>query len=209
MALPVPADYLALALESEKPMDDMTLRVQKLADLNLPTGKLVASDAFVMMDPQPFELTVPAGVFPVMLSIAHYVDDQQVAFASIRFGDSVPVRWEMLTVPGQNPDELQPEEIFGYGVDSAIGCFIDAAAALALEEKLSDESNFFEEMIEMMCRTYVDTWSWLEVPLGEGNLVAFTSGCGSGLYASYAGYDAEGKLAVIVTDFAVVPLDDE
>jgi len=31
---------------------------------------------------------------------------------------------------------------------------------------------------------------------GDGNLIAFSTGCGAGLYASYAGRDADGEVSV-------------
>jgi hypothetical protein len=40
---------------------------------------------------------------------------------------------------------------------------------------------------------------------GEGNLIAFSSGYGDGAYATYAGYNANGELCAVVTDFGVVP----
>lgn len=38
-----------------------------------------------------------------------------------------------------------------------------------------------------------------------GNLVHFSSGWGDGCYASYFGYAADGSLACLITDFAVLP----
>lgn len=205
MKLPVSADYLALSLAKEKTIGDLTLREQRIADLRLPTGRLVASDAFVFMEPQPFELSMPSGVFPVVLSIAHFSNDQRVAFATIRFRDSVPVAWHMLTVKGQDTKKLKEGDIFGYGVDSGTGCFIDALAAKVLDQRMGSDPEFYKEMIAAMERTYVHTWSWLDMPFGKGNLVAFSSGVGDGGYATYVGFDANGEIAVVATDFSVVP----
>ncbi|QDT28355.1 hypothetical protein Enr10x_36970 [Gimesia panareensis] len=205
MGLPVSAAYLALALEKEITINDITLRERNIADLHLPTGKLIASDAIVFMDPLPFKLKMPTGTFPVILSIAHIAEDQRVAFARIRFRDTVPVTWKMLSVEGEPPGKLQEGDIFGYGVDSGTGCFIDASAAKVFDEKLTSDPNYFENLLDAIERTYVNTWGWLDLPFGKGNLVAFSSGFGDGFYATYAGFDADGKLAVVVTDFAVVP----
>lgn len=205
MSLPVSADYLALSLAKEKGVGDLTLRQQRIADLRLPTGKLVATDAFVFIAAQPFELLFPCGVFPVVLSVAHFSGDQRVAFASICFRDSAPVAWDMLTLDGQNPSQLEEGHFFGYGVDSGTGCFIDASAGKVLERKMAAEPEFYEEMMAAMDRTYVHTWSWLNMPFGQGNLVAFSSGYGDGAYATYAGFGSDGEIAVVVTDFSVVP----
>jgi hypothetical protein len=207
MSLPVSADYLALSLAREKAVADLTLRQKRITDLRLPTGKLVATDAFVFTEPQPFELPLPSGIFPVVLSVAHFSDDQRVAFASIRFRESVPVAWDMLTLDGQDTSKLEDGHIFGYGVDSGTGCFIDASAAKVLDRKMADDPEFYQEMMTAMERTYIHTWSWLDMPFGKGNLVAFSSGVGDGAYATYAGFDADGEISVVVTDFSVVPLE--
>src|SRR4029078_4230104 len=44
----------------------------------------------------------------------------------------------------------------------------------------------------------------LDVDMGPANIVMFTSGWGDGFYASWFGYDAQGRVAALVTDFAVV-----
>lgn len=207
MSLPVSADYLALSLANEKVIGDLTLRQKRITDLQLPTGKLVATDAFVFTEPQPFELPLPSGIFPVILNVAHFSDDQRVAFASVRFRDSTPVAWDMLTLDGQDTNKLEEGHFFGYGVDSGTGCFIDASAAKVLDRKMAEDREFYREMMAAMERTYVHTWSWLDMSFGKGNLVAFSSGVGDGAYASYAGFDPDGEISLVVTDFSVVPLE--
>lgn len=59
--------------------------------------------------------------------------------------------------------------------------------------------------MEEMNKTYRHTWSWLNRKFADGNLVAFSSGYGDGMYATYAGLDQANEIAVIVTDFSVVP----
>ena len=137
--------------------------------------------------------------------MAHFSDDQRVAFASIRFRDSGPVAWDMLTLDGQDTSKLEEGHFFGYPVDSGTGCFIDASAARVLDSRMADDPEFYLKMIAAMERTYVHTWSWLDMPFGNGNLVAFSSGVGDGAYATYAGFDADGEISAVVTDFSVLP----
>ncbi len=99
--------------------------------------------------------------------------------------------------------------MFGYGVDSGTGCFMEASAGRALTQKMNDESKFFKTMMAEMDKTYRHTWSWLDMKFGDANLVAFSSGDGDGLYATYAGFDAQGEVAVVVTDFMVLEEDGE
>lgn len=110
----------------------------------------------------------------------------------------------MLVHEGQDTSALKEGHFFGYGVDSGTGCFIDLSAAKVLELKMRENPDYYEEIIAAMDRTYVSTWSWANIPLGKGNLVAFSSGFGDGGYASYWGLDAAGEISVVVTDFSVV-----
>jgi hypothetical protein len=60
--------------------------------------------------------------------------------------------------------------------------------------------------------TYRDTWSWLVFqpePARNPNIVAFSSGYGDGIYASYVGWDAAGDPVCVVTDFGVIGEDPE
>ena len=173
----------------------------------LPTGKLVACDPFVTPEAEPFSLLLPRGAFPVILSVAEIATDQRVAFATIRFKPTSSVRWEMMATGDSDPSKLEPGDIFGYGVDSGTGCFMDSLAGCALAQKMNDDSNFYETMIAEMDKTYRHTWSWLNMRFGDGNLIAFSSGEGDGLYATYAGLDAQGEVAVVVTDFMVIDED--
>jgi hypothetical protein len=205
MTIPVTLDYLAAALAKERMFADMTLRQHRIADLHLPSGSLIACDALAFLEPKPFELPLPRGTFPVILSVAHFSDDQRVAFASIRFRESAPVVWDMLTLDGQDTATLSEGYFFGYGVDTGTGCFIDASAARVLESKMSADPDYYIQMMTEMKRTYIHTWSWLDMPFGDGNLVAFSSGAGDGAYATYAGFDTDGEIALVVTDFSIVP----
>jgi hypothetical protein len=41
-----------------------------------------------------------------------------------------------------------------------------------------------------------------------GNLIAFSSGYGDGRYGSYAGFNCEGDIVAVVTDFNVLAGED-
>jgi|SRR6185312_6578521 len=99
MSLPVSSEYLALAFADGRKLNDpyygeLTIVQHHIGDLILPTGELVACDPFVARVSVPFNLHVPIGKFPVVLTIADYGRDQRVAFASIRFQQELPRSWE-------------------------------------------------------------------------------------------------------------------
>jgi hypothetical protein len=205
--LPVTSEYLGSALEDGYGMGEMTLRHHLVGDLILPSGQLVACDPFMVPDRPPFKLSIPCGKFPITLSIAHIKTDQRVAFATLRLTQTVPTSWEMLTVGDQEISTLEEGELFGYGVDSGTGCFMDISTCRALAERMAKQQDFYETLTAEMDKTYRNTWSWLDTKLDEGNLVAFSSGYGDGVYATYAGRDHDGHVSVVVTDFGVLPFE--
>lgn len=207
MSLPVSPDYLAKALQYECRVNDITLTHRLIGDLLLPTGRLVACDPFVCPENEPFSLTLPKGAFPVILSVAQIATDQRVAFATIRFRQGSPVKWDIMTIGSQDISTLKEDEFFGYPVDAGTGCFMDRSAGCALDDLMGEEDDFYETMIAEMDRTYRHTWSWLDMRIGDANLIAFSSGYGDGMYATYAGFDASGNVSVVVTDFGVLPTE--
>ena len=186
----------------------MTITHRQVADLFLPTGHLVACDPLVFPEMEMFSLSLPRGTFPVILSVAQIATDQRVAFATLRFRQSLPVAWDMMTVGDQDPSTLKDDEFFGYPVDSGTGCFMDRSTARLLDARMREQDTFYETMIAEMDKTYRHTWSWLDMSFGDGNLFAFSSGYGDGMYATYAGFDPAGEVSVVVTDFSVVPIDE-
>ncbi len=208
MRLPVSSDYLVAALSDDMRLGDTVLKHHSVGDLLLTTGKLVACDPVVFPEAEHFDLLLPKGSFPVVLSVAMLGNDQRVAFAIIRFRNTAPVAWDILRVEGEDSSALKADDYFGYPVDAGIGCFMDAKAGRELQGLMKKNPNYYEVLSAEMDKTYVHTWSWLNFKLGDGlqNIVAFSSGFGDGVYATYAGFDADGEVSVVVTDFGVVEL---
>ena len=203
----VPSKYLGIAIQDGYDAGNCTLKHQPIGSLFLPTGKLVACDPLVFFDSKPFELLFPKGEFPVVLSIAQFRggSDQRVAFATVRFSSKPTVAWDMLLLDDQDTSTLGANEIFGYGVDAGTGSFMDERAAALLLKRCKDDSTFSDKICAEMDKTYVHTRSWLNLQLDPGlNLVAFSSGVGDGVYASYVGFAEDGDITVAVTDFYLV-----
>ena len=117
----------------------------------------------------------------------------------------------MALQPGQDLEGLEPDEIFGHGVDSGTSCMMDADAAQSLMEKMEADESYFETILREMDKTYVDTWSWANISMNEetkANMIAFSSGMGDGLYASYFGFDQGGNVVSLITDFALFDADE-
>ena len=186
----------------------VVLRRHAAGELALKTGRVVACDP-AAPEVEPFTVGVAPGSYPVFLGDAHFEQDgdERVAGAMLVVSEGAPVRWELALVAGQDASELAGDEVFGYEVDSGFGCLLDAEAAAAYSGALEEDGSSLEERIaDALDATYVDTWSWANVavaPEAGLNLVAFSAGMGDGLYASYFGYDAGGKVVALVTDFAL------
>jgi Protein of unknown function (DUF4241) len=205
------ADYVDAAFAGRgvaTPRGEVPCFVREAGNLTVSTGRITACDPLVVPDTEPFTVTVRPGVYPVTLAIAQVSDgDQRVAFARVQFAPGDAVSWRMAVLPGQDPDSLGPDEIFGYSVDAGTGCFMGAAAAALVAERMRAEEEYYETIIEAMDKTYVPTWSYASErpsPRHEENCVAFSSGWGDGVYASYFGYSATGDVVCLVTDFDVL-----
>jgi hypothetical protein len=189
-----------------------TVEVLPLGRLFVPTGRIVVCDPLTIGKPDPLKKKAPTGKFPVRLFIIHYEGgDQRIAAASLDFASKPSDRWEMAVWRGQDLATLKPGHIFGYGVDSGTGCFMDEAAARRLMRRMDKVEDYFEEILAQMEPSYVHTRSWALLDLGSRqgkplNAAVFSSGCGDGFYASYWGWSGK-RLARLVTDFDLLRSD--
>lgn len=177
-----------------------------IGSIFLRTGRLVACDPLVCLDALAFSQPLPVGHYPVLLRIADFGSDQRVAFAAILL-DSEPVTsWQLLCRSNQDPASLGDDEYFGYPVDSGTGAFMDDSTRLDLEQRYASDQTYSDYLIAEMGRHYVDTWDWAVLqpnPEEPGNLFAFHSGYGDGIYPTLLGLTASGNPAAVVTDFMV------
>lgn len=211
------------------------VRQHKIGSLVVRSGALVACDPFAPgEDLRPFATAVAAGCYPVRAGVATYMDgDLQgiafVAYVTVHFQRRPPVRWEMARLEGQETDVVEPGQLFGYAVDTGVGCFMDDAARRTLyrapvgrsQNQLEspflqvlaavaqEQDNPYLRAIDMHLdrRRRVQGWVWAQVTVDRRtglNIVAFTSGYGDGQYASYFGYDAVDQMSCLTTSFNVL-----
>jgi len=176
--------------------------------LKLPSGRIKACDPFVGMAHAPFRTEVPKGEFPVRLALLDgIIGSGRVAFARVDFATAPVARWELAVVEGQDASKLGMGEQFGYPVDAGTGSFVDAeTAAVAIARMKADESwpQSWIAAGRPSDRPKGAPNYFLTVDAGPGNIVMFESGWGDGVYASWFGYDADGGLIALVTDFESV-----
>ena len=192
-------------------VNDPNAKKKTIGTLHISTGKIVACDPLVEPDAPAFERTTPTGDFVVETYLSKYDEN---GLACLRFSSNTVVRWEMATVTGQDLTTLQDNQIFGYGVDAGLGCFMDlegAEAMLEHEEELiaefgSEYTSYYDYGIG---KVMLETGEYESVnfkPYADNphNIIIFSSGCGDGFYGAYWGFDANGQLVCLVTDFSVL-----
>lgn len=172
-----------------------------IGELKVPSGRINVGDPLTTPFDDPgasLARKAPTGVFPVEVAIARFENgDLRVACSRVRFEPSSPAtRWEVALFEGQ---ELPGhDKIPGYGVDAGMGCFFDAEARAEVDEATS------EAWLQALETNSVDTWTWLVAEVGKANVVMCSSGWGDGFYASWWGFDADGRVVELVTDFEVL-----
>lgn len=178
--------------------------VSDIGELKIVEGKIIACDPLLYNDDLPFTTTFPAGQFPVQLAVAKINTDERVGFSRIKFSDETPTSWTIAVCEGQRIEDLETDNIFGYGVDAGMGAFMDISGGKEFMKFLMEKQDNYEIIIEEMEKTYKDTWSWLLWDKNNSNVAMFSSGWGDGFYATYIGYDNNNNICRLVTDFGVI-----
>lgn len=170
-------------------------------------GKIkIVSGHIIICDPLhideygiPFTQLFPTGEFPVQLAIAKLGEEESIAFARINFSNEPVERWEFALQAGQAPISVGGKEKHGYAVDFGIAIFMDEDA-----KRIPDINGLTETdaaLYKNMGKHYHNRWKYTMYDFGKYNLAAFTTGFGDGHYATYIGFDAQGKPCRLLTDF--------
>ncbi|NML70434.1 DUF4241 domain-containing protein [Chryseobacterium sp. RP-3-3] len=183
----------------------------EVGKLYLSSGKLVACDPLITNDMQPFTTEFPKGNFSVLLHKER--ESNCVAYAEVIFSNTEITEWEMAVTAGQNVKDLADEEVFGYPVESGMGCLMDVDTQTSLNElekrlyhsKGVDFMGIYEEFFHEYFfdeKGAIDQYAFLK-PADEhpGTIFAFETGYGEGFYASYIAYDKDHKPVKIITEF--------
>jgi len=210
--MPYTPSYLNYALGDEEiSYEDegkkVIFRRRKIADLSVSSNGICACDPLVSPETPPYVQKVPSGQYPVYLSIAYIGTDQRVGFSALVFSNEPVIRWEMAVLPKQDINQLKQTDIFGYGVDSGTGCFMDSESAELLNKRMRTEEAYYEVITDELDKTQINTWAWANIELSSkpyANFVAFSTGYGDGMYASYFGFGKKNAPVCLVTDFALI-----
>jgi hypothetical protein len=170
-----------------------------IGKIKIESGRLIACDPIVMRDATPFTQHFPIGDFPVHLAMAKTFNDQRVAFSRIVFSDKEIIKWEFALHNGQKPIPLKDTSFYCYGVDAGIGIFIDSIANNFFNQK--DHSEWETAFI---AKAEKNGYTGYLHDFDGHNLATFSTGYGDGCYATYIGFDKEGNVCQLLTDFGLV-----
>jgi hypothetical protein len=109
-------------------------------------------------------------------------------------------------------DLKEGEGFFGYGVDSGIGCFMDADAAQVIIDN-TWETEMYEDTLASKLDTLLEEDNslgvmWANMCVNEStgaNVIAFSSGWGDGIYPTYFGYDAKNTALPAIMQYSFYP----
>ena len=198
-------------LFSKNFVENPLLETFEVGKLHLSSGQLVASDPLITPDKQPFTVKFPKGDFTTFVHKER--ESNCVAYVEIVFSEDKITDWKLATTDEQNADELKGEEIFGYPVESGMGCFMDFETQNNLnhlentlfQRKGDDFMGIYEEFFHQHFfdeNGAIDQFAFMK-PLAEkdGTIFAFETGYGEGFYASYIGFGNENQPVKLITEF--------
>lgn len=170
-----------------------------MGKIKIESGKIIACDPIVMQDEIAFTQDFPIGQFPVQLAMAKMSNDERVAFSRIVFSDQAVEKWEFALLPGQNQVPIMDTSAYCYGVDAGTGIFIDEIANKVFSKKSQSEWEhaFINKAEQNNYTGYIHDFD-------GHNLATFSTGYGDGCYSTYIGFDNEGKICRLLTDFGLV-----
>lgn len=191
------------------------LSVVACGNLLLPSGHLVAEDPFVTLARQNPSYRVPAGTYPVRVTIDETI--QREMYVSLILAPASETERQLLTPykpDGQPYPPPEDESYYGIGVDSGTVCFVDGeAVSRGMPE---DETSWFTDLFDndsegcwfklMDNPAHIrDGLANIRLPRASdgANIIICHSGWGDGFYPVVAGYDAAGGLVAVHIDLLI------
>ena len=195
----------------------------EIGNIQLPTGKIIASDPFFSQSIKPFSRTVKPGVYPVKIYIAEIEPEHyRIAFAKIKFQHDKATNWVLAVSEDMKIDDLmnlKDGEYFGFPVDAGLGCFMDEKtnesflSKMALFYKDNPDKNYYDDLLADEFAKYSagnrysrDLGDWNNHVLNdtsELNVIMFASGWGDGYYPCYWGYNSKKEIVDLTIDFLI------
>lgn len=195
--------------------DAHELVVVECGELLLPSGRLVAADPFVALERHNPYYPVPAGTYPVRVTIDETIG-RELYVSLILAPAQEAVRKPLVPrMPDGTPyPEVDAESFYGIPVDAGTVCFVDDEAVQRgmPEDMTSWHDALFENGSADSWFSLMDSPDHIRAGLANiplpgatdgANIILSHSGWGDGSYPVVGGYDAQGNLVAVHIDLLV------
>jgi hypothetical protein len=190
--------------------------------LSLPSGKLIACDPFVYLQPSDNpHVLVPPGRYPVSVTVADVSEnldrsDIREAYATVRIAPGADAYRRALPLArdGESRAPLTDDTFIGFGVDAGTACFVDdEAVARFMPGNVDWYESFFDNGRGDSWFAQMDDPNHIRfglanitLPLAQNgeNILIIHSGWGDGWYPVVGSFDANEQLVAVHIDFFVV-----
>lgn len=184
----------------------MNIEKVEAGKLKLLTGKIVATDPILLYDDECYSEHVKPGTYTVNIYVGKAEKrKKQTVAAEIKISDSEPVNWEMALLEGESARGFGHDEFMGYEVENGLGCFMDEKVIEMLDIMSEEELTEYEIKVKTAVRN--SNYSCADIIMDEKkglNIIVFASGWNEGTFPTYFGFDKDGRLSRLVTDFMVI-----
>ncbi|MBS1611841.1 MAG: DUF4241 domain-containing protein [Bacteroidetes bacterium] len=185
-------------------------------NLKLATGKVICVDPLVSHLALAQNWKVPTGSYPVYIYIATSGDfDGRVAYAELSINDEIPEYWEYSLIDEAKLNKAEKSLNGMYPVDAGLSCFADHDAFQCYKQhidtfyKKNPSGNYYNDVLEKYFNENAhippssrgEDWINYTPESCSGNIIMFGTGWGDGFYARYVGFDKNGNVVKLITDF--------
>lgn len=185
-------------------------------NLKITSGKIICTDPIYREVGFPQKWEVTPGEYPVNLYIGLEEDFLgRIAYAEINFKDEIPAYWELSLIDESFLDEFEKKMNGMYPVENGLGCFADFETYKIYDKEFNDylnlnkKGNYYLDILEQHFKenannpksSHGEDWINYKPTKSIANIIMFRSGYGDGLYPKYVGFDKNGKVVKLITDF--------
>jgi hypothetical protein len=185
---------------------DVNIHSIHLGKLNVPSGKLAASDPYAGID-YPLVFDIPAGSYDVYGTVADVSPEQNKShyrecYLTVKISDKESVK-NIYATPLDAEPITEPGYYYGIPVDAGMVAFHDAVGTEHLLESEEDVETY-ELFEEVLVEQDDITYGIFNFSDSDGSLVFSHSGWGDGHYPVIATLDGDGNLTGYHIDLQVV-----
>ncbi|MDU9050016.1 MAG: DUF4241 domain-containing protein [Candidatus Electrothrix sp. Rat3] len=176
-----------------------------IGTIQLATGRLIVCDPLAPYDRIELKCGLKPGKYGVFLIISKDLQNKEeiIEAAYVKDNNSnFSVTWNRApSIPYGLNEKLKPSEDAGYGVDTGIGCFMDASVADKHFEML-DHPNYLDDTMKFFYERKRPRWLELCTE-PSGNIFLFESGLGDGVYITWIAHSFQcDSPYALLTDFS-------